>query len=208
MKHNSYSGKLRLRLFMTGAIGSLSFGMLDMAEYYYLVASLPMLSLGEASSISSDEFLESVGEHLQKALADELGELSLLPSEDASKESVAADWNCWETSMRNSIARLRAKGDFAQSERYERGAGEFFSEIEAGVQEAFAKSDPLERETLLDELRWRFCEDLELGHDFDIFKLAAYRLKLLLCEKRAAFSKEKGGENYDSIIESVYDNGR
>ena len=61
----------------------------------------------------------------------------------------------------------------------------------------------------MDAIRWAFCDDLELGRDFDIVKLAAYRLKLLLCEKRSATSEEeKGSANYDAVIESVYDNGR
>jgi hypothetical protein len=180
-----------------------------MADYYYLVASLPPLTYGETPPISSEEFLNAVRDALPTAESSELTRLSLLPSEHASGLDEIDLWNQWEKSLRNAIVRLRAKGDGALTERFEREGGGFFTEIENGLREAFAKSDPRERETHLDAIRWAFCDDLELGHDFDIVKLAAYRLKLLLCEKRSATSEEeKGSANYDAVIESVYDNGR
>ena len=180
-----------------------------MSEYYYLIASLPMLSRDAKPVVTSEQFLESIDANLPSREAAELKALSLIPSlDDKSEINSIDDWNEWETSMRNAIVRMRAGGDSSIAERNERDGGGFFSEIETGVQEAFSKSNPLERENLLDKVRWDFCDEMELGHEFDIVKLAAYRLKLLLCEKRSTVSKEKGEVNYDEIIESVYDNGR
>jgi len=164
-----------------------------------------MLSLGEAPAISSEKFLESIGERLLAAEAAELRNLSLSPGDDVSGIDSIQGWNTWETSMRNAILRMRVKGASALLERYERDGGGFLMDTEAAARAAFSKSDPLEREKLLDEARWAFCDDLELGHEFDIVKLAAYRLKLLLCEKRLILSVEKGGENYDAVVDSVYD---
>lgn len=176
-----------------------------MSEYYYLVASLPMLSLDDAPGISSDEFLAATSEHLPSFEFSELEKLSLLPSTGESRIDSVQAWNEWETSVRNTIVGIRAKGDVSKAENFKRSGGGFFSEIETGVAEAFAKSNPLEREKHLERIRWAFLDDLELGHDFDIVKLAAYRLKLMLCEKRASISQEKGAANYDAIIASVYD---
>lgn len=175
-----------------------------MSEYYYLVASLPMLTLEAVPEISSDEFLAAISEHLSSFELSALETLSLLPSIGESRiESVQA-WNEWETSVRNTIVGLRAKGDVSKSDNFKRSDCGFFSEIDKGVVEAFAKSNPLEREKHLERIRWAFLDDLELGHDFDIVKLAAYRLKLMLCEKRSSVSVEKGAANYDAIIASVY----
>lgn len=180
-----------------------------MSEYYYIVASLPMLSISGAPPISSDEFLAAVEEHLPLLEAAELRGLSLLPATNAaSTRDDILKWNEWETSVRNRVASLRSKNDASAAERAQRPGGGFFTEVESGVREAFAKSNPLERENHLDQLRWAFCDALEQESFFGFAKLAAYRLKLLICEKRAAVDAEKGAENYDFIIKTIYDNGR
>jgi hypothetical protein len=176
-----------------------------MSEYYYLVASLPMLSLEDLPEISSEEFLEVTMDHLPACEFAALRDLSLQPiSSESQLDSIKA-WSEWETSVRNTIVVMRAEGDASLVESFKRSGGGFFAEVEKGVSEAFSKSDPLEREKYLANMRWAFLDDLELGHEFDVVKLVVYRLKLLLCEKFAHVSKEKGVANYDTIIAGVYD---
>ncbi len=169
-------------------------------EYYYLVGSLPMLDLDTTPPMSEEEFVAICADWLPKDLLARLGTLSLIPPKDIQKGESATDrWNVWETRLRNALAVRRARregggGDRA-AEKFTRENPDFFSEIEDGVQEAFAKQSPLEREDLLDTLRWRELETLGAGHEFDFDKLCVYKLKLLLLAKRAARNTESGREN-------------
>ena len=174
-------------------------------EYYYLVSSLPMLDFDAPPSISEEDFAGVCADWLSEEELERLDALSLIPSEDIRRNESAIDrWNVWETRLRNALAARRARrdnggGDRA-AEKFIRENLDFFSEIDDGVQEAFAKPSPLEREDVLDKLRWRELETLESGHDFDFDKLCVYKLKLLLLAKRAARNTELGRENLTAAL--------
>jgi len=164
-----------------------------------------MLDFDSAPPMSEDEFLDSCADWLPGDAMGRLRDLSLLPPEDIRKGDSAIDrWHVWETRLRNALAARRARregggGDRA-AEKYLRENLDFFSEIEDGVQEAFAKSSPADREDVLDKLRWRVLEDIESGHDFDFDKLCVYKLKLLLQVKRASRDTAKGAENLEAAL--------
>jgi hypothetical protein len=155
--------------------------------------------------MSETEFLDACADWLPDDAMERIRELTLLPPEDIRKGDSAIDrWNVWETRLRNALAARRSRrdgggGDRA-AEKYLRENLDFFSEIEDGVQEAFSKSSPLEREDVLDKLRWRALEDIESGHDFDFDKLCVYKLKLLLLAKRASRNTAKGEENLEAAL--------
>lgn len=177
-----------------------------MSEYFYLVSSLPMLKQDEEPVISSDEFLEACSHWLPESEMSLLTQLDLVPDavSPPSPGSAARKWSDWETCLRNLLAKTRAgklNRDAANSMREE---NDFFSDIERGAQDAYSASNPLEREKILDKLRWTQLEDLESGHHFDFDKLCIYRIKLLLREKWTARKKEQGEENLNGIIEKIY----
>ena len=171
-----------------------------MAQFYYLISSLPMLTLDEKPSIDSAKFLDSCNGFVLPEELETLSDLALHPS-DSNSCNVIEEWSNWETLLRNQLVLKRAKQG---SEKYLHEEHDTFSEIVKGVQEAYLKADPLEREDYLDQLRWTRLEDLEVGHEFDFRKLCIYKIKLMLCEKRINRSREKGSENYDDIINTIY----
>ena len=171
-----------------------------MAQFYYLISSLPMLSLDETPSIDSAKFLDSCDGFVLPEELETLTELALHPS-DPPSDNILEEWSNWETLLRNQLVLKRSKQG---GEKYLHEENGTFSEILKGVQEAYLKADPLEREDYLDQLRWARLEDLEVGHEFDFRKLCIYKIKLMLCEKRMNRGKEKGSTNYDDIINTIY----
>jgi hypothetical protein len=177
-----------------------------MTQYYYLISSLPMLRQGEEPLFDHYQFLEDCRNWLGKTEFSILEKLSLLPTESsaASGNSLAAAWYRWETCLRNRIARTRKSAFTAEAEDYTLPEEDFFSEVERGVQDAFALSNPLEREKLLDALRWTLIENLEAGHIFDFDRLCAYKLKLMLVEKWQGREQEKGVAGLDKVVDEIY----
>lgn len=173
-----------------------------MAQFYYLISSLPMLTFDEVPSIDTPKFLDFCDGFVLPEELEALTELSLSPS-DLDGGSRVSEWSVWETLLRNRLVIKRGKPG-VDTDKYLRNESDCFSEIDKGVQEAYLKSDPLEREDLLDQMRWTRLEDLEVGHEFDFKKLCLYKIKLMLCEKRTGRNKDRGSDNYDNIIETIY----
>ena len=176
-----------------------------MSEYYYLVSSLPLLDPEGYPSINVAEFLDSCNDFLLPRDMRILEALSLVPGSLDEVDSALPGWTVWESTLRNTILQKRkVVVSGTDKERYISEKGDFFAEIEDGVQEAFQKGTPLEREKHLDRMRWSRLEDMELGHDFDFQRLSVYKLKLLLCLKQSERDLDKGSENYDHVITAVY----
>jgi len=177
-----------------------------MALFYYLISSLPTLFIDEAPILNSDDFLGSCEDSLSANDFSELRNIQLVPPKDYSffsnKEIIA--WYDWDTCLRNSIARIRSANVSFEHLDSDRPENDFFSEISKGVQDAMSRTSPLDKEEVLDNLRWNKLSDLEVGHNFDFSILCIYRLKLLLCEKRVHWDKVKGNSNFEKIIDSIY----
>ncbi len=70
------------------------------------------------------------------------------------------------------------------------------SGLPALVKEALAAGTPWAVETALDRRRWSYLDELEAGTQFDLGRLVAYRLKLLLLERKALFRPEPGRRSF------------
>lgn len=179
-----------------------------MAAYYYLISSLPMLKPLEDTPFNSEEFAALCAEWLGGREMAVLASTSLVPDGGkAPAGSLAAKWKDWETCLRNRIAKQRVSVNKTDAAPFIRPGGGFYSEIESGVQNAFAKGTPLEREETLDRLRWRAVEDFETGHIFDLDRLCAYKLRLAINAKWRGRSIEPGRDNFESIISAVEKGG-
>ena len=176
-----------------------------MAEYYYLVSSLPMLEKYAEPSMNSEEFVETCEDWLSKQDLSLLNGITLVPSGGKSYEhgSAAASWNEWEICLRNKLTRARGTKQNREVEAYIQDESDCFPEIDRVMQDVAASHNPLEAEKVLDDMRWSKLDELEACHDFDVNKLCAYKLKLQLCEKWMQREDKVGVERFNEILDAV-----
>jgi Protein of unknown function (DUF2764) len=172
-----------------------------MADFYYLLSSLPMLRPNQGVPMSTAQFMTTCGTHLSPGEMQTLAAISSSPAEEShfKENSVPARWNIFETCMRNRIIDSRPAKN-TESAQYMRVEKDYFSAIERGVQEAFSRDNPLEREKRLDAVRLEFLDDLDGAHFFDFDALCVYKLKLMLLEKQARWDQAHGTTNFDAVI--------
>ena len=178
-----------------------------MSRHYFLVASLPHLQYDVPPTVTSAEFLELCVENLA---ADEVRLLRHarldVPEGEGEAHPLLRRWYRWETTLRNQLARLRAKGG-EDVERHvrripaltEENAGADVVECEALAREAVGQVNPLAAEESLLRARWEALERLELGHAFDLERLLVYAVKLQLLERRSLFDVEQGERRFAEL---------
>ncbi len=180
-----------------------------MAEYHYLVSSLPMLMPDMEPVMNFQEFMDQCSDWLSVSQMAQLEATGLVPSFDSvfPAGSASALWNDWETNLRNRLAANRAAGSGQDAESVLHEEIDVYGEIEQGIQEAWTQSDPLEREKILDRIRWRFLDDLEGGHLFDFDAICIYKLKLLIREKWTPRIVQTGRTNLDETVTAIEQGG-
>lgn len=160
-----------------------------MDKYYYFIAQLPFLRFKEEPLLARAAFLDEASKWLTAK------ELSLLVSGDlnnfypqAQDKGVLAEYKEFENNLRQAITSYRKAS----------GAGPMnFPQLQGILSE----SNPLEAEIKLSALRWRFIEEKEPGHYFDLDFLVCYYLKLQILERLSKFDKKEGTRVFDTLSE-------
>ncbi|PIE04991.1 MAG: hypothetical protein CSA76_01350 [Spirochaetales bacterium] len=181
-----------------------------MASYYYLAASMPMLTGPEqAPPLTSIQFLDTCRRFMPDKQYLGLAAAALKPENSAGSDEEAVpypplyqNYYMWECSLRNELVKLRASEQSLSADVYLRDGDDMFGTA-AVAAEAVSKATPLEAELFLNAARWQLIEELSAGHFFDMEFLTAYRLQLQLLERHAMFEEEKGFAAYRSIYERV-----
>lgn len=172
----------------------------------FLAASLPTLLFGKPSQITLAEFDAMAEEYLSAEKFAALTSFSFpVPEKDPENcrdcHRIFAAARRFERTLRTRIAKIR-------SERLERGVRvadpeEFFTEIEYILNAAMSCDDPVEREMLIDRVRWDFLEDMSVGHMIDFEALCIYRLKLQILAPYAGRTPEEGTPRFEMALESI-----
>lgn len=165
-----------------------------MRQYYYVIATLPLLSFEDSPPFEMEDLYYSCRDNIREDDLELIQSVSLEPRDDRGFE-VLRQWYIWEGSLRNELVKLRSQKLGEESDRYLR-EGEIVPGIPETAREAFSQESPLEGENLLDRARWQKLEELEVGHYFDLAKLVVYTLKLQLLKRRSFFREELGGEMF------------
>lgn len=180
-----------------------------MSQYYFLSASLPYLTYDEEHARTPEEFLTEARDHLTATDLQMLSRASIdAPVELQTAPQVISEWQRFERGLRNELVRIRAAARSADPERYVRrdegGADETdHSGVPEIAREAFGEESPLSGEDVLARARWRFLDELEVGHYFDLDKLIVYYLKLQLIARRRQFTTEAGREAFTAATEKI-----
>ncbi|KHE92702.1 MAG: DUF2764 domain-containing protein [Candidatus Scalindua rubra] len=169
-------------------------------QYYYVITSLPYISLSEGSHIGRDDFLASCKNYLKRTDFEMLGSVSLFYAEEGDMPpGVIRRFFRWERGVRNVLVRLRTKSLGRESDELIRDEMVDHSQVIL-AEEAFNANSPLMAEEILNKARWRYLDELEFGHYFDIERLIVYFVKLQILERISSFDVEEGRERLNAII--------
>lgn len=170
-------------------------------SYYYLGASLPMLSLDAPPPMSLRQFLDECERHLSPPHLLALNEL-LQSAHTPPRTAFTQRWRAKETMVRVAAARSRSASGDADTDASPAGSRDVDSFVEQAVTTAFTKADPRLRELALDELRWALIEEA-IGHDsFAIDAILGYALKLKLVERWTGMDHARGAERLQQAVQA------
>ena len=174
-----------------------------MAQYYYLVASFPLLFFDSEHPPEIDSFLALCGEHLSPRDLRVVRAAELAAAPDASSGcGVLTRWRVWDTALRNELVRLRAKQRGIDPDPYLREGEQLVSVAEV-ARAAVSQELPLAAELTLERARWEYLDELEAGHYFDLEKVVIYYLRLQILHRKAQFDPEAGTAAFQEIYRGI-----
>lgn len=161
-----------------------------------------MPHLGEELPITAAKFIEDCSLHLSQADLEKLTAVTLDP-EAPIQTPVHREWTAWETYFRNALARERAGKQKVRPEDSLRPEADVYPGVLKQISDAFAASNPAEREFALDELRWHKLDDLAATHPFDFEALVVYRLRLHIAERWARKDVGNAWKQLNALLDTV-----
>jgi len=177
--------------------------------YYYVLATLPHLRMGDTAPVGSDavralcrDWLPAADLCALAAVLDESDESDTSDRSDKLDGPVAA-WRAFDTALRNALVTARAARRGLEAAPYLRAADPLDAYTRALVQECVKLDDPLKAELALDQARWAFLDNLCAAHAFDFTVLLGYLLKLRLLERWQALNAEAGAAFLDVMLTGV-----
>ncbi len=164
-----------------------------MREYYYFIASLPMLEFAMKIPFFYGDFLIRCREQLNSADMGIIERVKKGPFEDTEDPSPTfKQWKMFDRTLRNEITRYRAIRKTKDPVQYIRGENYLDPFVSGFAHWAVNQDSLIEAELYLDRLRWERIEELEKGHYFDIDYLVAYALKLQILERWQRINSSDG----------------
>ena len=170
-------------------------------RYYYLIASLPTLTLGRVPAIGEAAFRARCREHLTAADGAAVEDVFATGGAHSDHPFVAA-WRERDTRVRNAVARARALRLGRDAAPHLRPEREFDAYTPRAVAEAFARPSPAERELELDRYRWQVIDELAGTAVFTSEIVLAYALKLRLTERWRKLDDAAGRRTVEAYVGS------
>jgi len=157
-----------------------------------------MLQFGIKPHFFHKEFLEKCREQLN------ISDMETLEKELEERSPVLKEWNRFNSSLRNELARNRAIRKHKDPQQY----------IKEGIPQdpfvapfshwAVSQDSPLDAEYYLDRVRWEKLDELAVGHYFDMGYLIIYSLKLKILERWHIIDSGTGM----NLLENLYIRGQ
>lgn len=176
-----------------------------MAYYIYLVSSLPMLHFGMKPPLSFEKFLWICEDLIPESELDALRAASIV-EQCVHDENCPAlkKWHDFDKLLRNELVKVRASRRRLDPLKHLRGDGYADPSVAHTALHAHRTPSPLEAEKILDEARWRFLEELSIGHYFDIDFLIVYAVKLLILERWEKINKLDKARAVADVVGTVF----
>jgi len=168
-------------------------------QYYYLVASLPGLIFSAPASVSRAVILEECRRHLSPA---DMAELDALVGARRLEVSMrfSREWMNSEGQLRNAIARTRALRAGVDEKKYVKDHEGYRMDVEAAVDDAYSRVNPMERELALDRFRWNLADELSAGDPFGLSAVLSYAVKLGINERWQSLTPEAGQQRLEEMV--------
>ncbi|MDA3955551.1 DUF2764 family protein [Oceanispirochaeta sp.] len=173
-----------------------------MGQYYYTIASLPLLNYDEPVDLKHSDYLEDCRKWLKPLEWSILKSSLINPETENEFLGIAEEYRKWEISLRNELVVLRGAAIGIDPENYTIG-GERFLDAAALAAAAFKEESPLVAENILNMGRWEYIENLKVGHFFDLEFLVLYSLQLQIVERKRCFDEETGFAKYQEIYKNI-----
>ena len=168
-----------------------------MSSPAYLMASLPMLQLGDVPPLSMAEFRGRCEGVLD---APELEALDALLAGTECDDEFVREYQSRETQMRNVSGRLRAQAWGPEVRFAERSFSGYDVTFAKMIQDAFMKSSPLEKEQDIDRARFWLVDALAGVGEGTVKHVYAYAIKLRICERWAGMNEAAGDKAVINVI--------
>lgn len=168
--------------------------------YYYFIASLPRIEFDSKLPLSLQDYLQECKSLLAQE-DHELVERILIEDEDQIKTSdkILNDWIDFNERLRNELVWFRAQRanvDPLLHVRQEKSNDPSILEI---IQRISQEPNLLVAERFLDQIRWKFLEDLTLGQYFNMEILVVYTLKLKILARYEKIYSDKCKEQFEEL---------
>jgi hypothetical protein len=155
------------------------------AYYTYLISSLPRLNFSAKAPFSLGDFFTKCKNLIPEK---EFGILRSLDRQDfyvldARSAASLEQWANFEIARRIGLVRARAARKKIDPVKFLRLPDSPQAQISRVAMVAYRSTSILEAEKVLDQARWDFLEELNLGHYFDFDCLLIYGLKLMILER-------------------------
>ena len=166
-----------------------------MSSYHYLIASLPTLKTEEEMPFDYGTFLEMCRNTVSASVFSRLQELTVL----SGKGPFLSDWAEFYGRLHNELVYQRklklGKKANPPSDREENAVTQ--------VRRALNAKNPLEAENVLLDLEFAKIDELTGMHYFDEVVLFGYGMKLKLLERKNAFTKEEGRQEFGRLFDHI-----
>lgn len=170
-----------------------------MTKYYYLVASLPALTIGDPSPFSPADLRSRCATLMSE---DDLAELDRVLEGRAAegRSGFCRRWLAADAQLRNAVARVRAGRLGIEVRPHLKEHAGFSVLIEKAVTDAYARPDPLGRASALDRCRWQLLDEIAFEDAFGLTAILAFAVKLQIVMRWAELKDEQGRQKVEEFV--------
>ena len=158
--------------------------------------------MDEDPSISMEIFRALAAEHLSAndyAAFSQADALWTTPT----RHPFMITWKAKETALRNALVRARAAATEKDPEQFIQGPTVYDADAEQVSAEAILKSNPLDKEKILDRHRWAVLDEMAGLNNFASESILAYFIKLGIATRWGKMNEDEGRQMANKVMEAA-----